>query len=577
MGDPSEATMTKKKKQKTSWIKRWTTYFTLATLLFLALFAWSEYHIETKQPSEDWSMGLKIMSDLPTDYRLIDQTMLPDGSGFVVAYYEMGRIHLSTFDWKGKVVHEAEMKIKALKPEDIKLLSVTVSEQKLMVYYGDRFELAQIAVDPATLTFGDTKTLSTHAEQFSVDGDYVVAADDQLTEVFKNGQRIATFTDYVNVKRVCIASSQDKIIVAHNAEDGGRLLTLDTDAPANYSVTKLTEASDQKTYGYFKDIHLQDGVLTIVSSVFDHLTPSAPTVLGVWQLEEDTLKEISFKLFYHVRTSLDPVITGVEGKKVSYILGTQQTLDTVNKGLSRYPQTRGGLFTNVSHFTREGDILVENTRLTLTRKYPVGYATFDAPQGKVLTWADKVEGKAVLMMASQGDEWIAYAKSHYEPNYMELISASLMAIGNTIFFGIISMLISMNKFYIWIGGFIIAIWAYNRFAPLEQTKKATHVLWISILVTVVIKFLMVVLPSSDYHFYAHIYPWLFGNQWVLAAVTLVTSLMSIGIFLLWKKQHYYYTNRFTQFSVFFGIELYLFQISIMAYFVSGMMKNNFMM
>jgi hypothetical protein len=561
----------KKKKSKPKWYLRWSYYFILATLFFTFLFAWSEKHIETKQPSDNWSIGVEVLNDLPADYRLIDQVALPNGQGIAVAYYDKLGLHLNTMDWYGKVFETGRLK---LDDYTIKLIELTSSGDNLYLYYSDRTTLNRLTIDPITLESKDTTEISKHAEQFAAEGDSVVAGDDTVTEIFDGTEIVATFDDYDNVKRLNIATTGDKVIVMHNAADGGRLLTYQNET---LNVLQIADEADQMTYGYFKDLHIENGVLTLISSYYNHLVPNAPTVLGVWQLEEATYKEISFKLFYHVRTSLEPVITGVEGRKVSYILGTQQTLDNVNKGLSKYPQTKGGLFTNVSHFTREDDVLVENTRLTLTRQYPVGYEVFHAPFGDVLTWADKVSGKAILNMAGQGEAWIDYAKSQHKTDYLILMSAALMAFGNTIFFGVISLLISLTPLMWWIVAVCVIAYLYNRFMPMEQDKRGKQILFGMIFFTIALKLFLVAGPNSDFRFYSQIYPWLFGSTETLIAMAVFTSLLSLWMYYLWQKQHYYYSNRYLKYAVFFGIELYLFMISTMAYFVTAMMKSNFML
>lgn len=563
--------MEKKKKSKPKWYLSWSFYFIVVTLFFTGLFAWSEKDIETKQPSENWSIGVEVLTDLPADYRLIDQVALPNGEGIAVAYYDTLGLHLSTLDWDGKVLETGNLK---LDDYTIKLIELTSSGDGLYLYYSDRTTLKRLTIDPITLAATDAVEISQHAEQFAAEGDHVVAGDDTLTEILEGTKIVATFESYDNVKKVEIATTGDKVIVTHNAADGGRLLTYEAN---KLSVLQLADEADQTTYGYFKDMHIENGVLTLVSSYYNHLSPNSPTVLGVWQLEESTYNEISFKLFYHVRTSLDPVITKVEGRKVSYILGTQQTIDNVNKGLSKYPQTKGGLFTNVSHFTREDDVLVENTRLTLTRQYPVGYEVFHAPFGDVLTWADKVSGKTMLNMAGQGEAWIDYAKSKHETNYLILISAALMGFGNTLFFGVISLLISLTPFMWWIVAVSIFAFLYNRFMPIEPEKRGKQVLFIMIAFTIALKLVLVAGPNSDFRFYSQIYPWLFGSTQSLVSMSVFTSLLSIWIYFLWQKQYYYYTNKTLKYSVFFGIELYLFMLSTMAYFVTAMMKSNFML
>ncbi|HAS73479.1 MAG TPA: hypothetical protein DCS67_04985, partial [Clostridiales bacterium UBA8960] len=416
--------------------------------------------------------------------------------------------------------------------------------------------------------------VSSHSEQFDVSGITVVAADDNKLEILHGTEVLTTYDLYDDVKTVRIATEEDVVYVSLDAADGGKILTYTQGQLADFN---LQTKSDQSTYGYVKDMHVSEDILTIVSSHYDHLSPGSPTVLGVWQLNRETYERISFQLFYHVRTSLDPIIASVDGNKVSYVLATQQTLDEKSKTLPRYPQTRGGIFTNVSLFTRENDRLVENTRMTITRRYPVGYDMFDAPFGQVFTWADKVGGKSVINMAGRTEEWVKYAKDHYKVNPVELVSSAVMAFGYTIFLGIVSLLFSLSPYKFWIlGAFVLAL-LYKKFMPIEQSKRSKHVMWGMILFVMCLKLVLVVTPNSDYRFFAHIYPWLFGNTAVLIGINIATSAVALLMFMLWKKQHYYYENRFLQFSVFFGFELYLFLMSVMAFFVSALMKNNFMM
>lgn len=569
----------KKKQQKTlnstKWYMRWTTVFLLTTLALIVLFAWSEREIETIQPSDNWSIGVKIEEGLPSDYRLIGQSTLPDNSGIAIAYVDSESLHITSYDWYGKALRTQTYKSDLGIPfSEIKVIKLTHTASELILYYSDRLILNRMFIDADTLDLEPYKTISVHSEQFDADGLVVAVGDDQVLEIYEDESRLATYEGYDNLRRISLSKTENMIITAFNAADGGRILTYEGGELKERFV--MTVAS-QRTYGHFKDIYLNEGVLTLVSSVYDHLSPGAPTVLGVWQLEADTLDEISFKLFYHVRTSLDPVITHVEGNQVSYILGTQQTIDTANKGLSRYPQTKGGLFTNVSLFTREEDQLIENTRITLTRQYPVGYEVFEAPFGNVLTWADKVEGKSTILMAGNGPEWIAYANANFDVNYVELVAAALMSMGNTLFFGIVSLLISLSPYNYYILGAVVLALLFKRFAPFENQQKSTIVMLGMMLFVMALKTVVIVSPSSDYRLFAHIYPWLFGSSAMLLSVSITTTLISLLMLWLWKKQHPYYTNRFMQFSVYFGFELYLFLMTIMTFFVSALMKNNFMM
>jgi len=572
MGQKNEEKFDNKRKvHKTPWFLRWTTYFIGFTVAVLIVFAVSEKEIEMKQPSESWSMGVEVLSGLPTDYRLIDQVKLPDNSGIAIAYVIDDGIQLVTFDWYGKTIAK---ELLDLNTEAIKLIEFTSFEDQLFLYHTDRVSLNRIEINSSTLETIEAYEISKHSEQFAAEGLYVVAGDDTLTEIINNKTVLATYDTYDNIKRVSIATTNKKIIATVNAADGGRILTY---ADENLTESFLYDPTEQTSYGYIKDIYLENGVLTLVSSVFDHLSPGSPTVLGVWQLEETTYNEISFKLFYHVRTSLDPVITRVDGEKVSYILGTQQTEDAASKGLSRYPQTKGGLFTNVSHFTREGDLLIENTRLTLTRKYPVGYQFFDAPSGNIITWADKVEGKSTIMMAGNTEDYIKYARKQYDINFVELLSAAMMAIGNTSFLGVISLLYSLQPLYFLILGVLIFALVYLKLPFSNRESKGKHILYAMILFTIGCQMYLVVSPTNDLRYFAHIYPWLFGSTVSLVIASTLVSAFSLWIYYLWKRQHYYYTNRIIHFSVFFGVEVYLYLITIMSFFVSALMKNNFKM
>jgi hypothetical protein len=60
-----------KKKEKTAFYLRWNYWLILALIIIVGVFSWSEKEIEQKQPSAEWSMGIRLLEDLPTDERKI--------------------------------------------------------------------------------------------------------------------------------------------------------------------------------------------------------------------------------------------------------------------------------------------------------------------------------------------------------------------------------------------------------------------------------------------------------------------------------------------------------------------------
>ncbi len=566
----------KKKKVKPKLYLRWGLYFILFSVLVLAFHGWSEWHIVSNQPSANWSVGLEIAKDLPVDYRLVSQSLTPKEDGLVLAYVTPTSIQVKFFNLYGELVNQVKYPLSdtSIIASKVKVIQLSRSKDYNYLYYSDRASLYRLKIDGVTNSVGEETLISKHSEQFAVSGNYVIAGDDEVTMLYKGLDEIASLNDYENLKKVCIYSNEDELYATLNADDGGRLLTFEN---GNLVDVKIAEVRDQRTYGYFKDIYVDKGEITLVTSIFDHLSPSSPTILGVWQLKQSNFEIDSFKLFYHVRTSLDPVIAKVEAQKVSYILGTQQTLDTASKGLSRYPQTKGGTFTNISYFTREQDRLIENTRISMTRRYPVGYDYFQTEKGDLLTWVDKENGKGILTMAGNYPEWIAYAQSEIKPDVKSLLSYSIVAVINVVFLGTFSLLIALTNYVYYIIAFVVLIYIYNRWFPGEPKKKNKYVLIASITFTTVLSVILIANPNSDFRFYSEIYPWFFGSTIAMVLMPLIVAMASLFIFTLWHKQHYYYENRFLQFSFFFGIEIYFYLITVMAFFVAAMMKNNQMM
>lgn len=570
----------KHREKKPIFYRYWVFYFILATICFVGLFAWSERDIEMQQPSDDWSIGYEVKTNLPDDYRLMSQTSLSNDQGYALAYLDQPNqvVKLECFDWFGHSTHQAEIAQDHLKIpyNDIMVVQVSEYEGQLYVYYSDRKVLYRLALDLKTFDEKSHELLTENAEFFDVEGAYVLSGNNEETHLYQGTEVLMSYNDYEDLTNVVLEVNNEVAYCGINSYEKGVVL-IHSDDNEN-AVIDIEDEVSTKFYGYFKDIHVENGLITVMSSKYNHLSAGAPTLMGVWQYNEQTLEPKPLKLFYHVKTSLNPIITHVENDQISYILGTQQTIDKASKGLSRYPQTNGGIFTNVSLFTRDGDVLVENTRLTMTRKYPIGYEYYTRENGvNQITWCDRYADTSTLVMAGQGEAWIKYAKENFRMGLSSLLSAAALAIGNTIFFGVISWLISLSPFFKYIALAGVILYLFNRFSKISRERKHAIVMYMMIAVFSVTKLIMIAAPKSDYRMFAHIYPWLFGNTVILAVTSIGTSLLSLLIFKLWQKQHYYYTNRVSQFFMFFGFDMYFFMLSIMAFFISALMKNNFML
>ncbi|OJV63961.1 MAG: hypothetical protein BGO41_06825 [Clostridiales bacterium 38-18] len=576
----SKAAKKKRKasKNKTLFYKRWSFYFVLLIIFVLVMHGTTEWLITIEQPSEGWSIGYKALEGLPTDERLISVSESTDGNSYIVAYKTSTSIVITSLNLYGKVQAEAKLSLSngPILAGKLKLVKVAPAKDTNYLYYGDRVSLYRVAFDASLKNIEAPILVSEHAEQFDVDGEYVIAGDDTLTQVFREDQMIREIDGYDNLKSLVICSDDETVYAGVNTDKEGMLYQVNSITGAQQESVVMNQ-NDQRFYGYFKDIKPTESSVTIITSLFDHLNPGAPSVLGVWQYNRSSLDQENFTLFYHVRTSLEPILTHIEGDQVSYILGVQQTLDNVSKGLSRYPQVKGGIYTNISYFSRQGDTLTENTRLTLTRKYPIAYYYFENEGINQLIWIDKESNGGVLMMAGNTPDWIQFAKANQPIDLVKLSGYTLVALANTVFLGLVSFLISLSDYNIWIFVTLIAIVLFRKFARLDQNKKDVITQYILMGMVLVIGVVMVAAPDSAFRLYQQIYPWFFGSTVALIAIPSTIGLVALGLYYLWKKEHYYYTNWFLHFSFFLGMYLFFYMFVIMSFFVSAMMKSHLMM
>lgn len=564
----------KKKLYNVKWYMSWKFWFFFASALVFFLFMWTEKQIEMKQPSEGWSVGFEILDEGADDYRKQDIAMLYTNDGFVSAYIAEENIELLVIDLLGDIIFRKQIDFPEIDKQ--RVLEVQSSERGIQVYVTDRNELYVIEIDPSTYQVSDIKSLTEHSKHIASKGPYIVAGDDSDLVLFKDNKLIATYTDFNDLKRLTINHTDDNVYIGLNSAEGGKLLKFETASETMTSKKMLTPV-DQRVLGYFKDFFVKDGMLTVASSYYDRFGGGSPTAIGIWHIDEASFVTNEHMIFYHVPTDLDPIILDVNGDEVTYILGMTQTGDIENRRIARYPQTSRGTFTNVSRLTRKGDILIENTRLTVSRMYPIGYEYFKMDDADLVFWVDRDAKGTTLKMAGESDEWITRANRAFKVNYLGLLYATLVYIGTTPYYGVVFSFLVILPFYRWIIGFIVAQMLYKKFAPFELEDKKKHIFYAAILVTFIIKMIIVASPNSDFAHFGHMYPYLFGNQLVMTVLPILTTLVSLGLTFLWCKQHYYYIEKHLHFAIYFGLEIYFFLFVFMMYFVSALLKMNYMM
>jgi hypothetical protein len=567
------------KYKKIAWWQSWKLYFSIIILGVIVLFTLSEKFYDDRQPSDDWSLGYEIDNHLSSDIR---KQNLSDGlelNTVVHANIHGDDLTLSLLDGLGQVVQKKTLEGLG---EGQRVIQVEAVENAYILYRSDRQVLERIVLSES-FEVQSRKILTTLAHHFHAHGNWVITGNSEGVLLFEGEKKVYTF-DVVSLEQLFalrIKVTPDNVYAFINANSGGTLYNF-TRPSSNENFTspianQLMRPRDQEFYGYIADIYESKDQLTVMTHFYDHLNASGPATLGVWHLVPDTLEQKSVYYYYHPRTALKPQILSVEGEAVTYVLGTLQTVDPVNKGLSRYPQTRGGTFTNISRFTREGDRLIENTRLTATRKYPIGYYYTALNETPVLLWLDRYANSSTLYAAGSSPEWIQWAVNEKQVNWLLLVGSSLMAFSNSLFFGALSLFIMLGDFNTYMVFYAIGALVFLRFGPFGVDRRKQLLLWLSIAATVAMKWYVFGYQAVDLKMYGFIYPTLFGSSFMLQATALVGSFIAIGLLQLWKREHPYYPNPGIHFGIYIAFEAFFLLSITMAFFVSALMKANFLM
>lgn len=558
------------------WLK-WQFWTVLVMVGIILMFTLLEKQSEVRQPSDNWSMGIDLDVRVSLDHRAFDVLVAEEADAVLVGNIHEGKAKVINLNRDGVVVSQVSVDLPDPKS---KVLALNRNDQGLFVLVSNRDTLWSIpvALDSNTgqLKLETPKELSKGVEHFSISGKWLVVGDDETTRLFYEDTLMSEQTGYNNLRNLELVASEDASTCYYviDADSGSSLYSATSDSTFNSTV--LMTAQEVAKYGFVRDMFLQGETLTLASHKYNHLEPNSPTIIGIWQYDMNTLDQNEVFYYYHTSTNLEPQLVAVDGMNVSYILGMPQTI-SMTGAISRYPQTESGKITNVSMLTREGDLLVANERMTLTREYPIFYKNVIFDNENVLVWVDRRAGLGHLKIAGQGESWIKTAASRVEVDWALMLMSSVMGLGNSLVIGVMYAAIMLldAKFAIPIAAVIL--WLIHRFAPIEAKKRSQLVFVLAVLATIGIKWYVFGYLANDMKFFAYMYPFFFGSEIVLQGTQILTSVLSLTLYSLWHREHPYYVNRWMHYGIYIGFEvLFLLSITI-SLFMNAMMKMKFMM
>lgn len=562
-----------KKNKEQPIIKRlvssWKFWILIFTLILLVCFGIVQNIVNNIQPSEEWSLGIEVLKDGPDDYRKISMARRPDGNGVAVAYPGDEGVRFHELDWYGNIERSLDLEIDV--PE-IRVLNLGVEEDTYYIYVSDRKALNRLDLDISNLTLKGQKNISNTSEQFAAIGNIAIVGDDNITEIIVDEKVVTTFKDYDDLKRVSINREGSKIYATYDTVHGGNLVIIDGD---NVTEEKLTSSLEQGTYGYLMETHINNDLVTVISHAYD-LIEDKPSAFGVWQYGKDALEKKSFIIWHHGRTFLPPKIISVSGQQISYLLGTQQSSKQSIERIMRFPVTQSGQYTNISQYTRDKGQLIGLTRLSATRQYPIGYEYFESNKGSVVIWADREGKNSKLLLAGKGESWINYAKKVSDIQYVDIIQEIIFGYGSTLTWGLILFLLDVWLYGLYLLGFALLAFAYNKFVPINKDKKMKHILVGIFILVIGLKLYLSAIGNSGLKPYVNIYPMIFGNDYLLGAASLITSIFSIIMYRLWYNDNGH-VGEIAQVTVFIGFEVYFYLLTVMMYLVSAMIKTTSML
>lgn len=519
------------------------------------------------QATEGWSIPIEVLEGGPIDYRKMDIIKRPDDEGVILTSLDDGGIEIYELDWFGQV--ERNLSI----DEDfshIKLVDLGYDEDSYFLYISDRKILESYSIDIENFTLGEKSLVSQSSEQFSVSMGAVIVGDDHITQIISDGEVVASFEDYDDLKRVSILSTEDGIFATMDTVMGSNIIAIQGQ---EIQSRELIAPSEEKTLGYLQDIYYQDGLLTVLSGKH-HIQENFPSSYGMWQLNGD-LDILNNELWYHNRTSLRPIITHVRGEEIDYILGVLTRQDENSDQVMDKPHLQSGTFTNILHFTRGNKELKSYDRLTNTREYPVGYEYIKGRDGDIIIWADRVEESSNIRLAGKGEDWISYAQEDYSVDYYQIASEILMSFVASLVWGIFFGAMDLLDYILLIIAFGLIVFMLNRRLTMEENKRERLIFSIVAIAAISFKFYISAIGNEGIQAYGHIYPSVLGNSLTLGIISLLTSACSLFLIHLWYNRNKDLSN-LVHISVFIGFEIYFYVFTVMVYVVSAMSKMSVM-
>lgn len=546
----------------TSWV-----FWLLAFwIIMMVIHSISEYKLDRRQPSRDWSLGRKILEDTPNDFRKLDYVSSGKKGEITLAYVKDDKLKLKEIDNLGNPGRHLEIPIGNL---DIKVVTIELVEDKYNIYISDRKTLDRIDVARDSLSVIDRVQLSKNSEQFDTVGANIIVGDDTRTDILIEGEIVASYDNYEDLKKVNIKEEDGKVYAAMDTVKGSDIIVVN-----NGQVIKenLTNKREQDKYGYIADFYIKDREINVISHHFNP-TESMPSILGVWKLDADNLEEKDFWLWHHPRTTLDPKIVDVDNKEISYVLGIQQREDENKEYILEFPTEQGGKFTNLSLYTRNKSQLIDYTRLTNTYNYPLGYEYIKSGENDRIIWIDRLEENSHLMMAGKGRSWIDQAIKNMDKNYISYIQETALIFVITPIWGFIFFILDIGSHWKLILIFSGIIFIINK---LNKDKKYDRIFMLAvILFTIFLKFHMNVIANDQLKQYVNIYPNLFGSNILLGIISISTSSLSIFLYKIWQKGNKG-SGKLVKTGMFVGYEIFFQVFSILVYLQSAMLKINYM-
>lgn|GEM_PF-5137834 len=533
-------------------------------LILLLIYGVIENEVHMRQPSVNWSKGVQVEEGISQDYRMFSVIQRQDNNGVAYAYVGEEYIFFRITNWKGEIEESVTVEL----PESrIMVLKLDENAGNYDIYYSDRVRLYKRTIIGDSI--GEEILVSDYAEQFDVTKGVVITGDDTKLQIIKDGSLLKEITDYNDVKKVLIKEQNGIHYFTYNTLSGGFFGVVDKDV---VDISTIQNPKEQNDVGYFSDIYIdEDDLVLLTNKVI--MASSNPNILRVYHLDKDSHKVNERFNWYHSKTTLDPKIVNVNRKVVSYILGVQQTLDLFDDLEKRFSWIQRGKYTNISLYTRENDRLLDNTRLTITRKYPMGYDFFNSPEGSILIWSDSVEEKGDLNIAGEGAEWIQYGRSEHKIRFMELAQTIVVGTVSASIWGTVFHLFRVVPYWYLFAGYLVGGLLFFNLGKGDQDKKWKWIFYGFVLLASILKIYLTAFDNSDLVMYKNVYPMIFGSNIYLLISAILSSVFSVLVYKSWERE-YFYSSKLLKISFFIGVDYILYLLSIIIYMTTAMLVNS---